>query len=222
MRKKKLISKKKALSWMLALTLAGSSLTMPVQAADFTDEISVESIAEDDSADVEEIDADKENSEDNTQEEDSIEAAEDTALDGAEISSDDTVVFEDEESAPAAGEGTAENPHLITTAEELPSEIPSGSVYALGNDITLASGQQITSIAGTLDGKGHVITLADKPLAGTVSGTIQNLGVAGSQTLSLSDAQGSMAVTVTETGVIQNSYCTVASEAASAYMDTIG
>ena len=35
-----------------------------------------------------------------------------------------------------------------------------------------------------------MITLADKPLADKVSGTIQNLGVAGSSTLTLSDGQG--------------------------------
>lgn len=37
----------------------------------------------------------------------------------------------------------------------------------------MADGQQITDLAGTLDGQGHVITLSGKALAENVSGTIR-------------------------------------------------
>ena len=67
-----------------------------------------------------------------------------------------------------------------------------------------------------------MITLADKPLANSVSGTIQNLGVEGSGTLTLEDGQGSMANTVTQTGTVQNCYCTVNSQVAPMSYDTIG
>lgn len=92
----------------------------------------------------------------------------------------------------------------ISSAAELPTEIAEGMVYELTADITLTSGQQISKLAGVLDGKGHTITLADKPLAAEVSGTIQNLGVLSSGTLSLSGYSGSMAVSLS--GTIQNCY----------------
>lgn len=53
----------------------------------------------------------------------------------------------------------------ITTAEEFPTKIPAGETYTLTADIKLADGQQITDLAGTLDGQGHVITLSGKALA---------------------------------------------------------
>lgn len=128
-------------------------------------------------------------------------------ISGEDFSSEDTEeTFSSEEETPAAGlagAGTTENPYLIEKAEDLPTEIPAGTVYALKNDVTLTSGQQITVIAGTLDGKGHVVTLADKPLAATVSGTMQNLGVTGS--ISVDDCAGTMAVKV-DGGIIQNCY----------------
>ena len=103
---------------------------------------------------------------------------------------------------------------------EFPTEILAGDTYKLDKDITLTSSQQIKNLAGTLDGQGHTITLSGSALAVNVSGTIQNLGVAGSSTLILSDGQGSVANTVT--GTIQNCYSTASSQAASDYMDTIG
>ena len=95
----------------------------------------------------------------------------------------------------------------IASAADLPTEISAGSTYELTADITLASGQQIETLAGTLDGKGHTVTLADKPLANTVTGTIQNLGVQGTDTVTLSGVSGSMAVTLS--GTIQNCYSLV-------------
>lgn len=92
----------------------------------------------------------------------------------------------------------------ILSADNFPTEIPEGMVYVLDNDITLGEDVQIASLAGTLDGKGHKITLVNKPLADTVSGTIQNLGVDSTETLSSASFVGSMAVTLT--GTIKNCY----------------
>ena len=101
---------------------------------------------------------------------------------------------------------TTKSSNEITTAEEFPTKIPAGETYTLTADIKLADGQQITDLAGTLDGQGHVITLSGKALAENVSGTIQNLGVAGSVDVE-SDDKGS--ITDNLTGTIQNSYSTV-------------
>ena len=98
---------------------------------------------------------------------------------------------------------TTKSSNEITTAEEFPTKIPAGETYTLTADIKLADGQQITDLAGTLDGQGHVITLSGKALAENVSGTIQNLGVAGSVDVT-SGYRGSIADNLT--GTIQNSY----------------
>lgn len=73
------------------------------------------------------------------------------------------------------GKGTADDPYTIKDASELPEVIEEGDVYALTDDITLESGQYIKDIKGTLDGKGHTITLTDTYLADKVEGTIENL-----------------------------------------------
>ena len=232
MKRKKLIMKKRALSWILALALSGSSLALPVSAAEPDDNVQVETYDEtsdfENDADIEITDegqdADGGASEDINVTEDGN--AEDFSDFSDEEATDaDIDVFASEEDGQAvtiSGTGTEADPYLIETAADLPGTIEAGTVYALAADITLTSGQQIGTIAGTLDGKGHVITLADKPLATTVSGTVQNLGVQGSATLTLSDAQGGMVNTVTATGTIRNCYCTVDSKTSSAYMDTIG
>ena len=98
---------------------------------------------------------------------------------------------------------TTKSSNEITTAEEFPTKIPAGETYTLTADIKLADGQQITDLAGTLDGQGHVITLSGKALAENVYGTIQNLGVAGSVDVT-SGYRGSIADNLT--GTIQNSY----------------
>ena len=224
--------KKRALSWILALALSGSSLALPVSAAEPDDNVQVETY--DETSDFEN-DADIEIT-DEGQDADGgasvdINVTEDGNEEGfSDFSDEETTdadidVFASEEDGQAvtiSGTGTEADPYLIETAADLPGTIEAGTVYALAADITLTSGQQIGTIAGTLDGKGHVITLADKPLANSVSGIIQNLGVQGSVTLTLSDAQGGMVNTVTATGTIRNCYCTVDSKASSAYMDTIG
>ena len=232
MKRKKLIMKKRALSWILALALSGSSLALPVSAAEPDDNVQVETYDEtsdfENDADIEITDegqdADGGASEDINVTEDGN--AEDFSDFSDEEATDaDIDVFASEEDGQAvtiSGTGTEADPYLIETAADLPGTIEAGTVYALAADITLTSGQQIGTIAGTLDGKGHVITLADKPLAATVSGTVQNLGVQGSVTLTLTDRQGGMVNTVTATGTIRNCYCTVDSQAASAWSDTIG
>ena len=93
---------------------------------------------------------------------------------------------------------TTKSSNEITTAEEFPTKIPAGETYTLTADIKLADGQQITDLAGTLDGQGHVITLSGKALAENVSGTIQNLVDV------TSGYRGSIADNLT--GTIQNSY----------------
>lgn len=231
MKRKKLIMKKRALSWILALALSESSLALPVSAAEPDDNVQVETYDEtsdfENDADIEITDegqdADGGASEDiNVTEDGNVEDFSDFS--DEEATDADIDVFASEEDGQAvtlSGTGTEADPYLIETAADIPGTIEAGTVYALAADITLESGQQIGTIAGTLDGKGHVITLADKPLANSVSGTIQNLGVAGSVTLTLTDKQGSVANTVTKTGVIQNCYCTVNSQT-SYFLDEIG
>lgn len=45
----------------------------------------------------------------------------------------------------------------VSNASDLPATLEAGMTYELTTDIELASGQQIASIAGVLDGKGHTI-----------------------------------------------------------------
>ncbi|WP_288682819.1 DUF4430 domain-containing protein [uncultured Eubacterium sp.] len=113
---------------------------------------------------------------------------------------------ETKEQITVSGKGTADDPYTIKDASELPEVIEEGDVYALTDDITLESGQYIKDIKGTLDGKGHTITLADAYLADKVEGTIENLGVTSTSEITLPDESGSMANTVS--GTIVNSYST--------------
>ena len=118
--------------------------------------------------------------------------------------------FGDEEEITEAGDELdgfldAEEEAKVADASNFPTEIPAGTTYKLTEDITLAEGQQIKNLAGTLDGQGHTITLSGTALAENVSGTIQNLGVAGTVKVT-SGYVGSMAWTLT--GTIQNSYST--------------
>lgn len=89
---------------------------------------------------------------------------------------------------------------------EIPTVIEAGTTYTLTEDIVFTEGQWFESIAGTLDGNGHTITLADKPLANEVTGTIQNLGVTSENVIASDKTFGSMAVTLS--GTIQNCYST--------------
>lgn len=72
---------------------------------------------------------------------------------------------------------TAEGTVQVSSPEQLLSGVPKGSIYELANDITLGAGQMIPEVAGVLDGKGHTVTLTDRVLANSVTGTIQNLTV---------------------------------------------
>ena len=47
----------------------------------------------------------------------------------------------------------------ISSAAELPAVVEAGTTYELANDIVLSSGQQISSVAGVLDGNGHTVTI---------------------------------------------------------------
>ena len=108
---------------------------------------------------------------------------------------------EDAEPAAALDEEAQE-----VSASDFPTEIKTGETYKLTEDITLTSGQQIKNLAGTLDGQGHTITLSGTALAENVSGTIQNLGVKGTVSVS-TDHKGALADTLT--GTIRNSYSVV-------------
>ena len=215
MKRKKLIMKKRALSWILALTLSATSFALPVSAAELDDNVQVENSGEDEISDFDN-DADIEIT-------DNGQGTDDGASETVDVTEDENVedfsdfsdgeeedtgidVFASEEDgqiATLSGVGTEADPYMIATAADLPGTIEAGTVYALAADITLTSGQQISTIAGTLDGKGHVITLADKPLANSVSGTIQNLGVEGN--ITLDSNKGSIAVSLSG-GTIQNCY----------------
>ena len=99
----------------------------------------------------------------------------------------------------------ASNVVTVSSSENLPSTIDAGTTVKLDADITLASGQQIENLEGVLDGQGHTITLADKPLANDVKGTIQNLLVTSDDVIKDSKTFGAMAVTLT--GTIRNCGC---------------
>lgn len=88
----------------------------------------------------------------------------------------------------------------------IPTVIEAGTTYTLTEDIVFTEGQTFELIAGTLDGNGHTITLADKPLANEVTGTIQNLGVTSENIIVSDKTFGSMAITLN--GTIQNCYST--------------
>ena len=75
----------------------------------------------------------------------------------------------------------------VSSAGELPTTIEAGAVVRLTADISLGADQQIETVAGTLDGQGHSIVLNGKALAKSVTGTVQNLGVSGSMTISGTD-----------------------------------
>lgn len=100
--------------------------------------------------------------------------------------------------------GTGQEAEISET--EIPTVIEAGTTYTLTEDIVFTKGQTFERIAGTLDGNGHTITLADKPLANEVTGTIQNLGVTSENVIVSDKTFGSMAITLS--GTIQNCYST--------------
>ena len=119
--------------------------------------------------------------------------------------------FGDEEEITEAGDEldgfvNAKEEAVEADASNFPTEIPAGTTYKLTEDITLAEGQQIKILEGTLDGQGHTITLSGTTLAENVSGTIQNLGVKGNISV-FTNNKGSLADTLT--GTIRNSYSIV-------------
>ena len=95
----------------------------------------------------------------------------------------------------------------IASAADFPTEIAAGETYELAADITLSAEQQITTLAGTLDGKGHTITLSGKALADTIgeTGIVQNLGVTGNLPTDYTAAYA-----MHFKGVIQNCFSKVA------------
>lgn len=102
----------------------------------------------------------------------------------------------------AAAEGNV----VVTSVEQLLNGVPAGSTYVLANDISMEANQQIGTVAGVLDGAGYTITINGSALVGQLTGTIQNLIVAGKA--SLQDGQGSIVGTING-GTLQNCASTV-------------
>lgn len=105
----------------------------------------------------------------------------------------------------AAEGNTSQNPIVISNAEGLIAATED-KYYALDADINLTDEQQIPSIVGVLDGRGHTVTLSGKALAANVTGTIQNLGLAGT-VVENNKYSGSFAETFS--GNLLNCYSTV-------------
>ena len=76
-----------------------------------------------------------------------------------------------------------------------------GGSYILTQDITLSDWTAI-DFSGTLDGNGHIITLAGQPLFNKLSGSVQNLLLDGVVDYSDS-AVGALAVTINN-GTVNN------------------
>lgn len=148
--------------------------------------------------------------------ESSFTADEQTGAEGAEASADEA----SSEAAPSADESLAAAADIddedadaqqargarvikagetvmVSFADELPTTIEAGAVVKLAANISLEADQQIETVAGTLDGQGHSIVLNGKALAKSVTGTVQNLGVTGS--MSISGTDGPIATTCSGT-----------------------
>lgn len=220
---------KRILSILLAAAMISTGLSVPANAAEPEDGFSGAEIYTEEGEFTEDIygnEAEEEFSEEETETSEETETFEETEIfSEAEVFSEaeETEAFsgadeagtlfapEEEDELFSAGDensGDKEDASLIiSSAEDFPVDgIKAGQIYTLANDICLTEGQQISSLQGTLDGKGHVITLADKPLANVVTGTIQNLGVTSAGTISEAYTFGSMAVTLG--GTIRNCYST--------------
>lgn len=157
--------------------------------------------------------------------ESSFTADEQTGAEGAEASADEA----SSEAAPSADESLAAAADIddedadaqqargarvakagetvmVSFADELPTTIEAGAVVKLAANISLEAGQQIETVAGTLDGQGHSIVLNGKALAKSVAGTVQNLGVTGRATMG--DYEGALAINCS--GTVQMCWSTAA------------
>ena len=155
--------------------------------------------------------------------ESSFTADEQTGAEGAEASADEA----SSEAAPSADESLAAAADIddedadaqqargarvakagetvmVSFADELPTTIEAGAVVKLAANISLEADQQIETVAGTLDGQGHSIVLNGKALAKSVAGTVQNLGVTGSMTISGTDGP----IATTCSGTVQMCWST--------------
>ena len=203
---------KKILSVLLACQMC---LSMPVAALAESEDVLLtadvveteSNITAEEQQETEFVDSIDEDSEEDILTEPDEVIAEEVNDGGAQIAEDleeaEQVLEEAEDAEPAAA---LDEEAQEVSASDFPTEIKTGETYKLTEDITLTSGQQITNLAGTLDGQGHTITLSGTALAENVSGTIQNLGVKGTVDVTKGSV-GRMAWTLT--GTIQNSYSTV-------------
>lgn len=113
MKNRKLIQSQRVLGWLLAVTLAGTCLTLPVQASDFTDETAIEMAADNETEVSEDAGEEKESSEESILEEDIPE----------ENTSEEETEIAEEEEQDTAGEyetdfDAGDSEELFSTDEE--------------------------------------------------------------------------------------------------------
>ena len=120
------------------------------------------------------------------------------------VSNEETPAAQAEETGTSAGVARSGETIVVNDAADMPSTIEAGATVKLGANISMGPGQQIETVAGVLDGQGHTVTISGKAVANNVTGTIQNLGVAGS--VSSADNVGSIAMTLS--GTIQMCWST--------------
>lgn len=120
------------------------------------------------------------------------------------VSNEETPAAQAEETGTSAGVARSGETIVVNDAADMPSTIEAGATVKLGANISMGPCQQIETVAGVLDGQGHTVTISGKAVANNVTGTIQNLGVAGS--VSSADNVGSIAMTLS--GTIQMCWST--------------
>lgn len=213
---------KKMLSILMASAMIGTA-PASVWAADFSDVVSVEADATEDTAD----DLQVEDTTDELQSEDTTDFADDQT---EEFSSDaDEENAFDDGSAPAATELGDKNPSadLVDMTNANPIEVTNanisdilhqdvaytrGKYYQLTEDIVLDNWSTAEKFAGVLDGNGHTITLQGNSSCFihylTADGVLQNIGFLGAVTTSVGDlaSSGDACVVATLQGKILNCY----------------
>ena len=213
---------KKMLSILMASAMIGTA-PASVWAADFSDAVSVEADAAEDTTD----DLQVEDSADELQSEDTTDFADDQP---EEFSSeaDEEDAFDDGSATEAKGwwdpdpstdleDVSSRNPIEVTNANisdilHQPVANTTGKYYQLTEDIVLSGWQTAEYFGGTLDGNGHTITLQDNSSCFihylTAKGTLQNIGFLGSVTTSVGDLanSGDACVVATLQGKVLNCY----------------
>ena len=222
---------KKMLSILMASAMIGTA-PASVWAADFSDAVSVEADASEDTSDDQQVEdttdeLQVEDATDELQVEDTTDSAEDQT---AEFSSDadEEDAFDDGTAADAQSWGDpSQSKDLVDMTDKNPVEVTNenisdilhqqpaytkGKYYQLTEDIVLDNWSTAEYFCGTLDGNGHTITLQGNSSCFihylTADGTIQNIGFLGAVTTSVGDlaSSGDACVVATLQGKILNCY----------------